>query len=51
MEEIKMEKTLFISNAKVSRDIISIIKERNKYFVETKEESQEYYNYNIALKK
>ena len=46
-----MEKTLFISNAKVSRDIISIIKERNKYFVETKEESQEYYNYNIDIVK
>ena len=46
-----MEKTLFISNAKVSRDIISIIKERNKYFVEVKEESQEYYNYNIDIVK
>ena len=46
-----MGKTLFISNAKVSRDIISIIKERNKYFVETKEESQEYYNYNIDIVK
>ena len=46
-----MEKTLFISDAKVSRDIISIIKERNKYFVETKEESQEYYNYNIDIVK
>ena len=43
-----MEKTLFISNAKVSRDIISIIKEGNKYFVETKEQSKEYFNYNLG---
>ena len=44
-----MEKTLFISNAKVSRDIISIIKERNKYFVEVKEEMREYYYYNTDI--
>ena len=43
-----MEKTLFISNAKVSRVIISITKERNKYFVETKEQSKEYFNYNLG---
>ena len=43
-----MEKTLFISNAKVSRVIIAITKERNKYFVETKEQSKEYFNYNLG---
>ena len=43
-----MEKTLLVSNAKVSRVIISITKERNKYFVETKEQSKEYFNYNLG---
>ena len=43
-----MKKPLFISNAKVSRVIISITKERNKYFVETKEQSKEYFNYNLG---
>ena len=43
-----MEKTLQISNAKVSRVIISITKERNRYFVETKEQSQECFNYNLG---
>ena len=46
-----MEKTLLISNVKVSRVLISITKERNKYFVETKEQSQEYFNYNIDVTK
>ena len=43
-----MKKPLQILNAKVSLDII-IIKERNKYFVEVKEESQEYYYYNTDI--
>ena len=37
-----MKKPLQILNAKVSRVIISITKERNRYFVETKEQSQEW---------
>ena len=43
-----MKKPLQILNAKVSLDII-IIKERNKYFVEVKEEMREYYNYNTDI--
>ena len=43
-----MKKPLQILNAKVSLDII-IIKERNKYFVEVKEEMQEYYYYNTDI--
>ena len=43
-----MKKPLQILNAKVSLDII-IIKERNKYFVEVKEEMREYYYYNTDI--
>ncbi len=43
-----MKKTLQILNEKVSLDII-IIKERNKYFVEVKEEMREYYYYNTDI--
>ena len=43
-----MEKPLQILNAKVSRVIIAITKERNRYFVETKEQSQECFNYNLG---
>ena len=43
-----MEKTLLVSNIKVSRVLISITKKRNKYFVESKEQSLEYVNYNLG---
>ena len=43
-----MKKPLQILNAKVSRVIIAITKERNRYFVETKEQSQECFNYNLG---
>ena len=42
-----MKKPLLVSNVKVSRVLISITKDRNKYFVETKEQSLEYVNYNL----
>ena len=43
-----MKKPLQILNAKVSRVIIAITKERNRYFVETKEQGQECFNYNLG---
>lgn len=49
--KIKMGKTAVISNARVTRVLISIIKEGNKYFVEIKENNSEYFEafkYNVT---
>ena len=46
-----MGKTAVISNARVTRVLISIIKEGNKYFVEIKENNSEYFEafkYNVT---